>query len=470
MTYIRFVFAFAFINCHILNAKTVFVSSTNGSDNNNGLSKESPFFTISRASIANADTILLFTDDTFYETVNVKGTYLSRYGSGKNPTICGLRKFDNGCWKEVAENIWKSSLSTCCNNGFIVKGTSRLNNIGCFYEPDRDVLHGRRVQYYDELEKNWDYWQTENYSSDMDISEFDVVYLYLEKDPNEYVLDCTVGAVGLVADNATIDGVNVIGFGFGIVAGDKTIIRNCKIDIIGGMILIGYSNFAPYGNGIEFNLSNTSKTDCVVENCMVSRTYDSGMTIQASKATNAIPQNIVFKNNLLINCCQGWEDYLLNPDNNVRFLDCVFENNIVLDSGYSGFGYPSNRVNYCGILGYNSKGNKGMIIRNNLFIGGNYYCSSKFNTEYKSNFWENNRCFLEPGSYVLSNPSGTEDVIVVSKSNRENVKSINKYRLLTGDETTQFTIKKKKWIKKYIRKELKMFLKRNEKYFLVYES
>ena len=111
-----------------------------------------------------------------------------------------------------------------------------------------------------------------------------------------------------------------------------------------------------------------------------------------------------------------------------------------------------------------------MIIRNNLFIGGNYYCSSKFNTEYKSNFWENNRCFLEPGSYVLSNPSGTEDVIVVSKSNRENVKSINKYRLLTGDETTQFTIKKKKWIKKYIRKELKMFLKRNEKYFLVYES
>ncbi len=194
------------------------------------------------------------------------------------------------------------------------------------------------------------------------------------------------------------------------------------------------------------------------------------MTIQASKAVNAIPKNIVFRNNLLINCCQGWEDYLMNSDRAVRFVNCVFENNIVLSSGNSGFGYPQNRFNYCSVLGYNNRGNKGMILRNNLFVGGNYYCSSKFASEYRSNVWENNSCYLEPGSYILSDPHGTEEVIRVTNSKKENKERISRYRLLTGDETTQFHVKKETWIKRHIRRELKSFLLKNRKYYAEHES
>lgn len=456
--------------CHCVNARTVYVSSSQGNDNNDGLSERTPFSTISCALKTKADSVLLCSDNCFYETVTINGIYLSRYGTGKNPQVCGLRKFNKGCWKRVDKAIWKADLSSCCSRGFAVKGSSKLNNMGCFYESDKDVLHGRRVQFYEELKANWDYWQTEHYSADMDYSEFDTVYLYLEEDPNELNLECSAGAIGMIASNSIVDGVNVIGFGFGIVAGDKAIIRNCKIDIIGGMLLLGYTRFAPYGNGIEFNLSSVGKSDCLVENCLVSRTYDSGMTIQASKAVKAVPQNIVFKNNLLVNCCQGWEDYLLNPDTTVRFKNCVFENNVVLNSGNSGFGYPESRVSYCGVLGYNSKGNKGMIIRNNLFVGGNYYCCAKYSSGYKSNNWYNNRCYIESGSYILSNPSGTEDVIRVSDSRKYNKNSIRTYRLLTGDETTRFRIRSKEWINKRINKEIKTFLKKNEKYFVAYES
>ena len=87
-----------------------------------------------------------------------------------------------------------------------------------------------------------------------------------------------------------------------------------------------------------------------------------------------------------------------------------------------------------------------------------------------SNVWDNNLCYLKPGSYILSNPKGTEDVIMVSRSRRKNVQSINRYRVLTGDKTTRFKVKNERWIEKTIQKELKAFLKKNTKYYISNES
>ena len=232
------------------------------------------------------------------------------------------------------------------------------------------------------------------------------------------------------------------------------------------MIAINDNYFTPYGNGIEFWISRNTE-DCIVDNCIISRCYDCGVSIQGSGGRQATPRNINISNNLIDRCCQGWEDFLRN-DSNVVYENCVFENNIVVNSGNtSGFGYPESRFKYCHVLGNNTKGNKGMIIRNNTFVGGNYYCSGAYNGKYKSNKWQGNTCVIKRGDFILSNYYGTKDVIriPVEKGEFPTLKdatetAISRYRELTGDETTRFVIKDSVAIDKQIKKLKKKYLKK----------
>lgn len=206
--------------------------------------------------------------------------------------------------------------------------------------------------------------------------------------------------------------------------------------------------------------------NCVVENCTISRCYDAGITIQSKNHGKSTPQNNSIRNNVIIDCCQGWEDFLRN-DSNVVYENCVFENNIVVNSGNtSGFGYPESRFKFCHVLGNNFKGDKGMIIRNNTFVGGNYYCSGAYKEKYKSNVWEGNTCVIKRGDFILSNYCGTKDVIrvPVEKEDFPTLKAatdnaIARYRELTGDMTTKFIIKDEKDINKQIAKLKKKYLR-----------
>ena len=121
-----------------------------------------------------------------------------------------------------------------------------------------------------------------------------------------------------------------------------------------------------------------------------------------ARAGKATPRNIVFRNNLITDCCQGWEDFLRN-DPDVKYENCRFENNIVVNAGESGFGYPESRKKRCNVLGNNYEGDRGMIIRNNTFVGGNYYCSGAYNGKYTSNRWVGNLHYIPRGAYLLSN-------------------------------------------------------------------
>lgn len=452
-------------NVLLVSGKVVYVSSSTGSNINSGLQKEYPVRNISVA-LNIGDSIYLHRGDIFYEYVILKNSYMSSYGSGSLPIICGYKHMLKPQWERVGDNIWKISLTTNNFDGhFVGEQSSMLNNIGAIHDCMLDSIHGRKVMLRELLKENWDIWQTEHYSvKDTKSSDFDILYLYLDRDPNMLQLDFSIGMTGVSMNNSTIENVRIEGFGrHGISAGTKSIIRKCEIDAIGGMTQTGYENFTSLGNGIEFYVS-TNITNCLVEQCKISRCYDCGITIQGTNCGQATPSNIIIRDNLITDCCQGWEDFLRNDDN-VMYINCVFRNNVVLNSGHtSGFNYPS-RFKYCHILGNNFKGNRGMVIEKNTFVGGNYYCSGAYKEQYKSNVWRDNVCYIKRGDYILSNYFGTADVIRISteKGRYESLKAatdvaISRYREMTGDMTTQFIIEKEGKINKRIAKLKKKYL------------
>ena len=217
--------------------------------------------------------------------------------------------------------------------------------------------------------------------------------------------------------------------------------RKYEIDAIGGRIIPEGRGYNCYGNGIEFYLGgSTDIENCIVEDCYISRCYDCGITIQGSRGTTATPRNIYVRNNLIENCCQGWEDFLRN-NKDVVYENCLFADNIILHSGNtSGFGYQKSRFKYCHILGNNVAGDKGMRIENNVFADGNFYCSGVYNNAYRSNLWSGNVCYIESGDFVLGEYFGQRDVLRVRKNKKNSSNELSQYRKLTGDDTTKFVI------------------------------
>lgn len=441
-------------------AQEVYVSSSIGSDTNSGLTADVPFKSIAMA-LKKGKVIYLKAGDVFYEYVSVSKKELIRYGEGKNPELNGFRYLYKGQWEKRGDCVWYLDLTDVKATGYPAKGSSELNNIGCFYEPDKDQIHGRRCESIKKLKADWDFYQGDTHDfHDKGNLCFDGVYLYLDGlNPNELNLAISVGShYGLSLGDALVENVNVKGFGTGGINLIGTCsVKGCRIDMVGGSMMLNSQETVCLGNGIDFWLYRTS-SDCIIEGNYISRCYDCGCSIQGARAGRATPKNIVFRDNLITDCCQGWEDFLRN-DSDVKFENCRFENNIVINAGESGFGYPESRKKRCNVLGNNYEGDKGMIIRRNTFIGGNYYCSGAYQGNYKSNIWEGNIHYIPRGAYLLSNYIGSQDVIEVPESGSAKIE-IAKYRELTGDKSTKFKVcsvsrintLSKRTIKKYLRK------------------
>lgn len=450
---------FVYFLCSCCYAQEVYVSSSCGSDENTGLTPDTPLRTIAKAQ-KRGKTIFLKAGDVFHEYVGLSKQELRRYGKGKNPELNGFRYLEKGQWKKVEKNLWLMDLTKAKATGYIVEGSSELNNIGCFYEYDKDQIHGRRCEKETKMKANWDFYQGDTHDfHEKKNHSFDSVYLYYDGDPNQLNLAISVGShYGLFLSDASVENVNIKGFGTGGINLIGTVtVRGCRIDMVGGSMMLNSQETVCLGNGIDFWLYRTS-SDCIIEGNYISRCYDCGCSIQGARAGRATPKNIVFRDNLITDCCQGWEDFLRN-DPDVKFENCRFENNIVINAGESGFGYPESRKKRCNVLGNNYEGDKGMIIRRNTFIGGNYYCSGAYQGRYRSNIWEGNIHYIPRGAYLLSNYIGSQDVIEVPESGSARIE-IAKYRELTGDKSTKFKVcsvsridtLSKRTIKKYLRK------------------
>lgn len=464
LTFIALVLALGF-SCSCMGyAQTIYVSSSKGSDDNNGLSPEKPMKTINAAQ-KKGETIYLLAGDVFFEEVHLKNQTLTRYGKGSNPLLCGLRRIDKPKWVKVEGNIWRLNLLEDIFTGYECTGVSLQNNIGCIYDYENDRILSRKVATYEKLVKNWDIWQTSTFDFEAVPERYNELYLYYDKDPNQLELELTVGGgYGITLSDANVYNVNVKGYGIGgINLFGKCQVKQCRVDVIGGSNMTAAGHFSPLGNGIDFWVSRDAY-DCVIEDCYITRCYDCGCSIQASRQGKATPRNIVFQNNLIAYCCQGWEDFLNNDD--VNFEDCYFRNNILVNCGTSEFGYSDTRFIYCNVLGYNETGNRGMHITNNLFINGNYHCGAPFQNKYKSNKWEGNTLITSRGHFLLGFYKGTKDVIYIptKKGDFETLDgatddAIARYREMTGDSTTRFVIKNEKNVQKIGRREIKKYTK-----------
>lgn len=340
----------------------VYVSSSMGDDENNGLTVETPFKTINKAIKIGKD-IKLKAGDLFYEEIELHNQSLSRYGNGTNPQLVGFKRILKPSWELVKDNIWRINLTDDNFSGLVEKGATFKNNIGCLREWDKDIIHGRKLGSLELLKNDWDFFQTEVYNDDTKALDFNFLYLFSKKNPNELKLEFSCGHhYGIKLYDSNISHVNVIGFGVGGMSlFSNSEVHSCRVDMVGGSMMHD-KHFVCFGNGIDFWVSQDAY-DCIIEDCYISRCFDCGGSIQASGQGQATPRNIVYRNNLFSNCSQAWEDFLLNDD--VIFENCKFENNIAVYCGQTDFGYPQRVVKFCNILGGNENGPRGMIISNN---------------------------------------------------------------------------------------------------------
>ena len=110
--FIRIFICMLLLPC-VAQASIVYVSSSQGNDLHDGLNIIKPVEHISKA-LTIGDTIYLKAGDIFFEAVDFTGKYVTRYGKGKDPVICGFKHIETPQWIQVDENIWKIN---CCISG-----------------------------------------------------------------------------------------------------------------------------------------------------------------------------------------------------------------------------------------------------------------------------------------------------------------------------------------------------------------
>lgn len=380
--------------------KVIYVSSSQGNDNNDG-SKDKPLRSMLSDKIPKSGVhIKLKCGDVFYENILLDGNDLSSYGNGEKPILSGWKIIEKGNakWQEgkmvkgkwVAKkgtHVWRLDL---LQSGFKGRNNSPEtfeNNIGLIMELGTKAMHGHKCEFlYKEdcndphkhvqrntyLKNNFDFAQSSKYKEKAQPSDFRYLYMYLDHDPSKYGFRFSTYGHGIVVRNSTVNGVRVEGFScHGVTCGSDASVSECEIDYVGGAQQLGHATWARFGNGVEFYISKIRKNGKIFNN-KISHTFDCGATIQGSKHPGAYAENIVFENNIIRNCRQAFEFFLNNYDNakgvNYDCIRCAFRNNICIDSGDNGFDSPEMRDTH--ILSYQKQYVSSIVIEGNLFIGG----------------------------------------------------------------------------------------------------
>lgn len=392
----------------------VYCSASAGNDRNDGRTEQTAVRSIARAAELGRD-IRLKGGDTFYERITLRGTpdapyRISAYGEGQ-PRLSGFKVVPRGkgLWKRgrfdeqlqwvpdrhgdiFRLDLWDPHVQGMPGND------TRTCDIGCLYLPVSDEIHGircgfrspadtippslRDTQFAQCLTHDYDFYQpwasvTKDGRKVLDMPDDRYLYVkYAAGNLNRQELWLSCGQTGVATRYVTLDGLHILGWGaHGVGTGTHTNVLNCKIDIIGGSLFLGYSTGTRYGNGIEFYIARTA-SDCLCEGNEISRTFDCGITIQGAGFPGATAERIVFRRNTLRDCRQSLEFWLSNtekgdPESRLHFVDCVAEGNICYPTR-SCFG-RNHDGNNSQLLFYQGRQLAGLTIRDNIFIGGDTY-------------------------------------------------------------------------------------------------
>ncbi len=448
---------------------TAYVSASAGKDSNDG-SEKSPFATIAKAIAMKPKTIRLRRGDVFYESVRSDGINFATYSTGDKPELCGLKILPSHAW-ELAETlpggmkIWKVNLALDrqAYGGRRFSGNNFQNNIGGFVRTgespaDSRLCGSKRVQSYDELKgkdaRDFDFYQpVDNPTKTTPAKNFDCVYVCFRGHPDDSYGVIT-GSNGMEIGDCRVDSLKICYWGRHGIAGKSNVtITGCDIDGIGGMVQLGYPVFVCLGNGIEFYVQHPGVSDCHVTGCHVSHCYDAGLTVQGTEhdATNMQPlevHDVTFTHNRIENCCQSFEEFLNGNNPSDLYYNCTFADNVSIRPGIdTGFRYSDGRYKRSHILTYENNKSTGMVYSSNVCTDGNYLCVLTYQGKYAQGTWLGNKCAIRRGQDLLGNYKGTADVVTVptDKGNFSTLKeaddaAIARYRALTGDTTTEFTI------------------------------
>ena len=352
-------------------ATTYYVSSSDGSDSNNGLSAQTPFKTIAKVNTLSAGTsssrvaVLFKRGDTFRTTtpLTVKSyTTYSSYGTGAKPILSGsYQNFaDPSLWTlENLSSIWSANVSASAYD---------IANV-VFNEAFSAV----RKQSISDLAKDGDFFYD---------STANKLYLYLMNyNPGHYYDSIEVHSSVKVANGDNVTGVNMADLSFKFAAKHgvdmtKAIdfqISNCEIGWIGG-IYYNTETGVRMGNGIQLwnHAENATITDCYIY-----QVFDAAVTFQGNK--NDKYDDVLISNNLIEYSTYGLEFW--GSSSVEKMKDIVFTGNILR---FIGSGYSSQRhdrsdafitssafdmtTSYLLGLTYND-----VVISNNVFDCGNAY-------------------------------------------------------------------------------------------------
>ena len=418
-----------------------YVSSSKGNDSYDGLTDKTPKQHIYAVGEKENVHILLKRGDVFFEQIKeYNNCIFEDYGKGEKPVLCGFKVLKNPqAWTyDKQEGLWKIDLMKEDDFTGMIHGDvedDRINNIGFIYNPGADKIYGKRVRYLKEMTENERFFITEQFVTDSIKSDtFRYLRWKLDADPRKIKNLCfPMWLIGIRhMNNCTIRNIAIVGFNFGIVTCDGTLIDNCQIDLIGGSVAIGFNGWVRYGNGIEFSWGNKNS---LIKNCLISRTFDCGATIQASGNFRGSPVSICFVNNRFYHCRQAFE-FFLNPSNESRpqYQGCSFNDNICYMMGENEFSQPEPRD--ANLLSYDRFG-KSISIEGNVFFGSSHYCGASYPIGMKDNI-----VYIYEGQYLTHYHDRRQYPSVYANSKKD----IESYRIQNGDNST-FTILKEGTVK-----------------------
>ena len=329
----------------ILNAKgitdisgTAYYVSNNGSDDNDGLSPETAWKTLKKASdyeYCEGDAILLERGSVFREPICLKceNTILSAYGEGEKPKILGsLKNFNSASDWAITEyeNVYLCTAEFPNDVGNITADGGKLygfrqviKNFG--FEGKISELKADMEFYYDKDEKK--------------------LYLYSLGHPAERFSELEIGTqanVVIMADGITVDNVCCKYAPRHAITGQaksRVTVQNCEVGWAGGAILCTNSDGSSirYGNAIEIYGRMNHFT---VKNNYIYQIYDSGITHQywQDAKCDIFIEDVYYAENLIEYCCFSIEYALAKQSEGGQHMkNVLIEDNIMRYAG-EGFG------------------------------------------------------------------------------------------------------------------------------------
>lgn len=372
---------------------TVYYVSQFGSDQNDGLSPDTPWKSLEQVdsyTFRPGDAVLFHRGHTFRGHLTAQGgvTYAT-YATGPKPILCSS-PYDGahfGKWIPTEEpDIYRFSEPLYDDVGCLIFDGGRSHAIKATvdFSAMMNRTDGKTFRSWRDLNGDLSFYHDLGGANISGTDEHCTLYLKsTQGNPvdrfHSIEFNVRTNCISVRGNNVRINNLAIRycgchGIGAGTVHG--LTVDWCEFEWIGGSVQF-YQNGHPtrFGNAVEIY---GGCTDYTVENCYINQAYDAGITHQFSSGgeNEILMKDVTYKGNLIENCIYSIEYFNGKPANEAcRHMSHVrISDNIMLRSGF-GFGKQRpDKGHDCHIKSwdhFNSADD--MIFENNIFDSGYHY-------------------------------------------------------------------------------------------------